>query len=107
MVIGIGRVVIALPANDSLKGKRAVLRRMIDRVRNRFNVAIAEVDDLDSHRRAALGIAVVSNDQSHANSMIDTIVSFIASQSEGPVLDSRIEFVHAGSHMKAQNDWSQ
>ncbi|MCZ7683094.1 MAG: DUF503 domain-containing protein [Sandaracinaceae bacterium] len=96
MVIGTCRLVLSLPGNDSLKGKRRVIRRIVDRLRHRFNVAVAEVGDLDAHRSAVLGLAVVSNDARHANSMIDTLVSAVAGASEALVVDRRMEIVDMG-----------
>jgi uncharacterized protein YlxP (DUF503 family) len=97
MVVGVCRIVLGLPGNDSLKGKRRVLRRIVDRTKNQFNAAIAEVGALDVHRRAELGVAVVSNDGSHANSMLDTITGFIASLTEAFVLERSLELVHVGA----------
>lgn len=96
MVIGTARIVLSLPGNDSLKSKRKVVRRILDRVRHRYNAAIAEVDDMDIHRRAVLGLAVVSNDPRHANSMIDTLTSFIAGSTEAQIVDRRMEILSLG-----------
>ena len=71
VVVGVCRIAFCLPGNDSLKGKRRVVRRIVDRTRNKFNAAVAEVGALDEHRRRVLGFAVVSNDARHANSMLD------------------------------------
>ena len=57
MVVGIMRLTLFLPENHSLKGKRQVLRAIKARVRNKFNVSIAESDDHDMWQRAELGIA--------------------------------------------------
>lgn len=89
-------MVLSLPGNASLKGKRKVVRKIVDRVKHKFNAAIAEVDEMDEHRIAVLGIAVVSNDASHANSMIDTIQSFVATATEAVLVDRRLELVHLG-----------
>ena len=91
MVVGILRVVLALPWNDSLKGKRSVVRKIIERARSRFNVAAAELDDLDAHRRAVLGFAVLSNDRRHAMSMLDKLTSFVAGATEAQIVDRRVE----------------
>jgi uncharacterized protein YlxP (DUF503 family) len=85
-----------LPGNDSLKGKRRVVRRIIDRTRNQFNAAVAEVASMDDHRTAVLGFSVVSNDGRHASSMLDTISSFAAGQTEAVVLDRSVELIHIG-----------
>lgn len=96
MIVGICRVVLSLPGNDSLKGKRAVVRRILDRARNRFNVAAAEVEDMDAHRKATLGFAVVSNDVSHVHSMLDKITAFIAGASEALIVDRETDVIHFG-----------
>jgi uncharacterized protein YlxP (DUF503 family) len=83
-----------LPANDSLKGKRRIVRRIVDRTRNEFNAAVAEVGHLDEHRRAAIGFAVLSNDARHANSMLDKISRFASGLTEAVVLDRSIEMLH-------------
>jgi len=96
MVIGVCRVTLGLPGIDSLKGKRSIVRRVLDRTRNKFNVAAAEVDAMDSHRQAVLGFVVISNDGRHANTMIDEIASFVAGASEAIVLDRSTELLHVG-----------
>lgn len=98
MVVGVCRIVLALPGVDSLKGKRSIVRRVIDRCRAKFNVAIAEVAEMDSHRRAVIGLSVVSNDARHANSMIDTIVSYASSATEAMVIDRSMEIMHLEDH---------
>ena len=97
MVVGVCRIVLGLPGNDSLKGKRRVLRRILDRTKNEFNAAIAEVGALDVHRRAELGLAVVSNDGRHANAMLDKISGFISGLTEAIVLERTLELVHVGA----------
>lgn len=96
MVIGVSRITLSLPAVDSLKGKRKIVRRIVDRTRNQFNAAVAEVGSLDRHRAAEIGLAVISNDARHANSMLDTIVSFVSGLTEAVVVDRSVELVHVG-----------
>jgi uncharacterized protein YlxP (DUF503 family) len=94
MVVAICRVVLALPWNDSLKGKRSVVKSILERARQRFHVAAAEVDDLDVHRRATLGFAVVSNDVRHAQSVLDKLVSFIAGATQAELVDQSRTIEH-------------
>lgn len=106
MVVGICRLELSLPDNGSLKGKRSVVRRIVDRTANRFNVAIAEVDHLDGLQRATLGFSVVSNETSHANSMIDSIVGFVEDLGGALIVGRDMEMVHFGREMHASNgDW--
>lgn len=94
LIVGVCRLDLGIEGNDSLKGKRSVLRRVIDRSRNRFNVAIAEVDDLDVLDRGVLGFAVVGNDRRVIQSRIDTIVEFIDAMGLAPVDDHQFEIVN-------------
>jgi hypothetical protein len=102
MVVGTIRLVLGLPGSDSLKSKRKVVRSILDRVRARFNAAAAEVDALDAHRRAVLGFAVVSNDPSHAHSMLDAIAAMVANAGDAVLVERRTELVQlgAGEHME-------
>ncbi len=104
MVVGACRLVLALPGVDSLKGKRSIVRRVIDRVRHKFNVGIAEVAEMDTHRRAVIGFAVVSNDARHANSMIDGIVAFVSGATEALVIDRAMEILHLGDHFGSSSE---
>jgi uncharacterized protein YlxP (DUF503 family) len=90
------RITFSIPGNDSLKGKRRVVRRIVDRTRNQFNTAVAEVGALDQHRRAQIGFAVVSNDSRHANSMLDNIGAFVSHLTEAVVVGRDVELMHLG-----------
>lgn len=96
MVVGVSRIVLGIPGNNSLKGKRKVVRSVIDRLKSRFNVAVAEVEDMDNWRRAVIGISVVSNDSSHANSMLDAAFSFVTEARGAVVMDRTTELMHIG-----------
>lgn len=91
MIVGVCRLELGLEDNFSLKGKRAVVKRVIQRVRNRFNVAIAEVDANDVLTRAVLGFAVIANDKRFVNSMVDKVVQFVEELGDAPVLDSQFQ----------------
>jgi uncharacterized protein YlxP (DUF503 family) len=94
MVVGVCSVTFSLPGNASLKGKRSVVRRIVERTRAKFNASVAEVDALDAHRRAVIGVAVVSNDARHVNSMLDHITTFMAGLTEAVLTERSLEIVH-------------
>ncbi|HEY2031655.1 MAG TPA: DUF503 domain-containing protein [Myxococcales bacterium] len=71
MVVGILRLTLYVPGASSLKDKRQVLRKVIDRLRARFNVSVAEVGENDIWQRAVVGIAAISNDHSFVNEVLD------------------------------------
>ena len=80
MHVGTARVALHLAENSSLKGKRMVVKSVVQRVRNRFNVAIAEIDTQDAWETITLGIACVSDDPRHANQMLSKVIDFIESE---------------------------
>ncbi|MCY3920671.1 MAG: DUF503 domain-containing protein [Chloroflexi bacterium] len=77
MFVACLRLTLAMPENDSLKGKRAVVRRLRDRVRQRFPVAVAEVETHDDRRRITIGVACVSNDAAHGHAVLMSIRDFV------------------------------
>jgi hypothetical protein len=79
--------------NSSLKGKRRVLKRVIDRVKQKFNVSIAEVGDNDKWQRAQVGFCVVGNDKRYVNSSLDKIADFINDLRVVDLLNSEIEIL--------------
>jgi len=96
MHIGVCMLKFRLPENGSLKGKRQVLKSITERVKNRYNVSIAEVDDNDSWQLISLGITCVSNSASHANEVLSKVVNFIQnSKFDVELLDYEIEIIHA------------
>ena len=96
MNIGALRVRLRLPENGSLKGKRKVIKSISTRVGNKFNVSVAEVDDLDHWQLATLGIVCVSNDARHANEMLSKLADYIeAVRGDAEILDYEIEIINA------------
>ena len=77
MPVGVCRVSLRLPGNQSLKGKRKISQSLISRVATRYNVAIAEVDDNQLWQRLTLGISCVSNSGRHANEILSKVVQYI------------------------------
>ena len=96
MVVGVCQISLSLPGVTSLKAKRSIVRKVLDRTANRFNVAVAEVGRQDVHRSAVLGFAVVSGDRRHANSMLDSIASFVEGAADAVVVDRATELLSLG-----------
>ena len=92
MTVGLCRVWLRLPENHSLKGKRQVLKSLVARLHNKFNVAVAEIDDNDRWQMASLGITCVSNDERHAHRVMASVIAFIqAERLDAELLDYRTE----------------
>jgi uncharacterized protein YlxP (DUF503 family) len=82
MTVGIARLTLYIPDSHSLKEKRMVLRRVKDRTRQKFNVAIAEVEDNDVWQRGVLGLALVGNEGRFVESALDEVVRFVRGEVE-------------------------
>ena len=94
MNVGVCRLSLRLPENSSLKGKRRVVKSITSRVSNKFNVAVAEVDNEDVWQLATLGICCVSNNSRHTNEILSKIVDFIVqSRFDVEILGYEIEIV--------------
>lgn len=91
--VAVGTVDLHLPDVGSLKDKRHVLKGLKEKVRHRFDVAVAEVDHHDSWQRATLAVAAVSHDSRHANEVISKALGFIESLVDGHVIDIQIEIL--------------
>lgn len=79
MITGALVVELRLPGNQSLKGKRQVVKSLIARLHNRYNVSAAEIDENDRWQTAVIGVACVSNNAAHAREILDNVVAFIES----------------------------
>jgi uncharacterized protein YlxP (DUF503 family) len=77
MIIGISQITLHLPTVHSLKEKRQIIKSLMARVRNQFEVAIAEVDEQDRWQIAVLGVTCVSNSHKHADEILSHVRRFI------------------------------
>lgn len=77
MVIASARYELLVPSASSLKDKRQVVRGLMDRLRGRYKVAVAEVDGQDSWQRATVGVACVSDREYHAREVIDSVTRHV------------------------------
>ncbi len=78
MNVGVCKLTLRLPENQSLKGKRRVVSSLCSRIRGKFNVSIAEVEDNESWQVATLGITCVSNSARHTDEVLSEVVAFIS-----------------------------
>jgi uncharacterized protein YlxP (DUF503 family) len=92
MHVSVCQIKLRLPENHSLKGKRQVIKSIITRLQNKFNVSVAEVDNQDLWQLSTLGVACVSNDRRHAGETLANVVKFIVqSYPDVELLSSEIE----------------
>jgi uncharacterized protein YlxP (DUF503 family) len=92
MFVGVLYLTLSLPASQSLKDKRQVVKSVLARVRNQFNVAAAEVDTLEQRQLATLGFCCVSNEARHAEQMLGQVLNYIErTRLEAEVTDYSVE----------------
>jgi len=91
MVLSLMQIELRIPNNRSLKGKRMVIKSIKDRIRNRFNVSISEIDNQNVWKSAVLGIAFVGTDRKYADKVLNEIIRFIQTFPRIQLIDYCIE----------------
>ena len=91
MIVGAAVVELHVHASQSLKQKRGVVRSVVQRVRNRFNIAVAEIGGQDTWQRAVLGITTTGVDRTQVRGVLTRILVFIEDLHLAEVTNSDIE----------------
>ncbi|MBK9032908.1 MAG: DUF503 domain-containing protein [Myxococcales bacterium] len=99
MFVGVCRLSLRVPHSHSLKDKRAVVRRLRDRVANEAGVTLREVDGADTWQRADLGFAVVGHARDDAEQLVRRVVGLVVAHGQGEVAAVRHEVLAFG------DDW--
>jgi len=94
MIVGTGLITLRIHDCRSLKGKRKVVKSMIARLRNNFNVSMAEVGSNDIYQRAEIGFCLVGNDTALINSKIDKIINMAEDLGLAEIIDTEMEIIH-------------
>ena len=95
MVVGILRIELHLHDNRSLKGKRKIVKSMVDKTKHKFNAAIAEVGSNDKWQKIELGVSTVGNDRRHVDASLSRILAFLESLGLAEIVDSETEIFNA------------
>lgn len=91
MIVEAATIKLYAPLVHSLKEKRMVVKSLINKAKNKFNVSISEVDAQDIHQTIVLGLACVTGTVSHADSMIDSILKFIEDNVDAEIIEVQRE----------------
>ena len=94
MVVGVAKLRLRLPGNQSLKGKRKVIKSICERVRQRFNLAVAETDSQDLWQTGELGIVAVGNQGRFIDSKLDKAINFVEDMQLAEIVDVQRELIH-------------
>ena len=94
MVVGLGIITLRLHDCHSLKGKRKVVKSIIARMRNNFNVSVAEVGANDTYQRSEIGFSLVGNNRQVLNSKIDKIFNLVDALGLAEIIDTEMEIIN-------------
>jgi uncharacterized protein YlxP (DUF503 family) len=94
MIIIAAMITLIIPGNDSLKGKRRVVKSLIEKVRHKFEAAVAEVGDNDLWQKARIGVALVGNDAQLLDIRLQQIMKFMENQHLAEIIDSQVELCY-------------
>jgi uncharacterized protein YlxP (DUF503 family) len=84
-----------VPESRSLKAKRAVIRPIVDTLRHRYHLSVAEVDHLDQWQRAAIAVAVVAGSEARVREVLDAVERYVASAPGVELLDTEVAWLDA------------
>lgn len=94
MVLGYGTIDFRLHECRSLKGKRKIVKSIVNRVRNHFNASIAEVGSNSIYQKAEIGFALVGNNRQVINSKIDKLFNFVDALGLAEITGSDLEIIN-------------
>jgi uncharacterized protein YlxP (DUF503 family) len=93
MVVGVGCITFRIHQCRSLKEKRKVVKSVVARIGNHFNVSVAEVADNDVYRRAVIGVSMVGSDRRLINAKLDKLFNFTEDLGLAEILDTQLEII--------------
>jgi len=93
LIVGILVMELRMSEADSLKSKRRVLKSLLDKVKARYNVSVAEVDKQDTWHFSTIGVSFVSNDSAHVHQTLAAVVRFVEDLGTVELLDVRMELL--------------
>ena len=93
MIIGTCKVYLSADWVTNLKEKRTILKSLIERAKHKFNISIAEIERMDSHKHIVIGIACVTNDARLADNIIQNVINFIERNTDAQLDDYVMEIL--------------
>ncbi|HZK26773.1 MAG TPA: DUF503 domain-containing protein [Thermoclostridium sp.] len=94
MVVGVLTVTLYIGGMNNLKDKRSVIKRLLARIKSKLNVSAAETGMQNEWNRCEMGFSCVSNDTSHADSMLSAVIKYIDGDDRVEIIDSYSEIIH-------------
>lgn len=91
-----------IPQSRSLKAKRAVIRPIVDGLRHRFRLSVAEVDHLDQWQRATIGVAVIAESDGRVQELLDAVERYLNGAADIEVLGTEVAWLENSDRLQ---DW--
>ena len=93
MVVGILSIKVVMRSSRSLKDKRRIIKSLKDRIRNKFNVSVSEIEDQDNHKCSKIGVAMVATDRQYVNRRLSSIMSFFRFFPQIELVDYELDLI--------------
>ncbi len=93
MIVGLLTLDLHIPEANSLKTKRMAIKSLIDRIKNKFNVSVAEVDAQNLWQRSVIGISMVANETVIINKVFEKIRTLVLDTHSVELIDSTMEML--------------
>ncbi len=93
MIIGVCKIILSIPESFSLKDKRRIKRSIVEKVRNKFNVSISEIEAQDSLKELVLGISYISTDSNQIYRVFSDVIKLVEKEKDGFIVDYEINIL--------------
>lgn len=95
-----------VPESRSLKAKRAVVRPIVDGLRHRFRISVAEIDHQDQWQRAGIAVAIVAESDGRVQELLDAVERFVAAAPGIEMLATEVAWLEAERTLDAAGEWT-
>jgi uncharacterized protein len=99
MVVGVSRIEIFFPEAHSLKDKRQMIKKIVEKTRAQFNVSMVEIADNNLWQKGRVGFAVMGIHKDHVQVAIENVQKYIESLYAGEIIDSWTEIIVMGNEI--------
>jgi uncharacterized protein len=99
MIVGVSSIELFFPENHSLKDKRQLTRKIVEKVRSRFSISVMEVEQTNLWQRAHIGFAVVGVKKDHVDAAIENVHDFVESLYMGEIIGTKTEIIVLGDEI--------
>jgi uncharacterized protein len=93
MIVGVSIIEIFFSENHSLKDKRQTTRKIVERIRTRFNISVMEVEQTNLWQRAEVAFAIVGVKKDHVEAAVENVHRFVDSLYVGEIINTKTEII--------------